>query len=538
VPNFDLPAISADAHPEFTDANACGEWLKSLPLINVGPSHGRLLGQIEELNSCDVPPAERLKILELLREPVVFVQKEHAKKFFGRPVPLSRPEREIFNNVVALWGALSQGYQHCLQAIADGGTEPGGSVALICQRVLWCSEQQMMHHYEVYRDLAEDDWRLLHRVFAFAEERNVANDKVGHPVHRSRGEASCAFSYTHALLLNLANPNELVPRQLALLSRWIERWVPNISVDRTPPDPDSSIAPLIADLASGAGIVRDAVPGDPIRYIHIDDIAKGIRKRIRQLRHGESPADLGLGEEVAPSLAENLLAMVYRQWCEDKQSRGVARRSASGTAQVCSGLGAIHHYVTGQQFHQPGQARELSKVQHEEIATFGRIATHQDDDVDSDVAHGVGLETWQIKDESLSGLRLERMDLAANSRLQLNQLLAVRPADAKGYFLGVLRWLSVSPEFELRAGVRTLPGVPSGVAIRPTGLNTMAEKYTSALMLPAVAALQSPDTLVLPAGWFKPSRVIEIFTDRVYNIMLVAVIEHGVDFERVTFEPV
>jgi cyclic-di-GMP-binding protein len=536
VPIFNLPDISADAHPEFTDAKGCGEWLQALSLINIGPSHGQLLGQIEELNCCNVQPAERLKILELLREPIMFVQKEHAKKFFSRPVPLSRQEREIFRDVVALWDAFSQGYQHCLQAIADDASGLSGSVALICQRVLWCSEQRLMHHYEIYQELVEDDWRLLHRAFAFAEERNVADDKVGHPVNKSRGEASCTCSYAHALLLNLANPNELMPRQLALLSRWIERWAPNAAVARTPPDSNNGIAPLIADLASGAGIVRDAAPGDTVRYIHIDDIATGIRKRIHQLQQGASPAELGLGEEVAPSLAENLLVMVYRQWCEDKQSRVVARRSASGTAQVCLGLGAIHHYVTGRPFRQPGEGKELSKIQHEEIATFGRIATHQDDD--DSMAHGFGLETWQIKEESLSGLRLERLDPAAVSRLQLNQLFAVRPADAKSYFLGILRWLSVSPDFELRAGVRTIPGVPSGVTIRATGLNTMAEKYVPALMLPAVAALQSPDTLVLPAGWFKPKRVIEIYTDRAYDLMLMAMVERGVDFERVTFEPV
>jgi len=75
--------------------------LKSLPLINVGPSHVRLLGQLDELNAYTIAPAERLKILELLREPVSFVQKEHSKKFASRPAPLAKPEREILANVHA-----------------------------------------------------------------------------------------------------------------------------------------------------------------------------------------------------------------------------------------------------------------------------------------------------------------------------------------------------------------------------------------------------------------------------------------------------
>ncbi len=94
--NFDLPIINPDAKPEFTDSNACAAWLRTLPLISAGRSHERLLGQLAELNGFEVPPAERLKILELLRGPVVFVQTEYAKKFASRPVPLLRPERDIF----------------------------------------------------------------------------------------------------------------------------------------------------------------------------------------------------------------------------------------------------------------------------------------------------------------------------------------------------------------------------------------------------------------------------------------------------------
>ena len=78
--NFDLPSISADANPDFTDAESCAAWLQTVPLINVAPSHNRLLGQLEELNCFEVEPTERLRILELLAEPTAFVQIEQAKK--------------------------------------------------------------------------------------------------------------------------------------------------------------------------------------------------------------------------------------------------------------------------------------------------------------------------------------------------------------------------------------------------------------------------------------------------------------------------
>src|SRR6266571_5903820 len=230
---------------------------------------------------------------------------------------------------------------------------------------------------------------------------------------------------------------------------------------------------------------------------------ESVRKRVGLLKKGETPAALGLGEEVTASLAQSLLMMLYRRWCEEGQSRAYPRHGASGTAQICSGMAAVQQFVTGGTFRMPGVSRELSQVQHEQIATLGRVVARQDERVP---AANFVAETWQIKDESASGVRLQRVDPAATSRLVLGQLLGIRLADAKAFLLCTVRWLSVSQQFELCIGVQILPGVPLGVAVR--GAHASSEPYAPALMLPAVAALKAPETLVLPSGWFKPERAI------------------------------
>ena len=118
----------------------------------------------------------------------------------------------------------------------------------------------------------------------------------------------------------------------------------------------------------------------------------------------------------------------------------------------------------------------------------------------------------------------------------LGQLLGIRLSDAKAFLLCAVKWLSVSVEFELRAGVHILPGIPQGAAIRAIGAPAAAEQYTPAFLLPAVAALQAPETLVVPAGWFKPNREIEVLTERTGKLRLASVVDRGADFERVTFE--
>ena len=59
---------------------------------------------------------------------------------------------------------------------------------------------------------------------------------------------------------------------------------------------------------------------------------------------------------------------------------------------------------------------------------------------------------------------------------------------------------------------------------------------SAALALPAVPALQSPASIVVPMGWYRPKRVIELYSDNSRQVLLSAVLERGSDFERVAFE--
>jgi hypothetical protein len=42
--------------------------------------------------------------------------------------------------------------------------------------------------------------------------------------------------------------------------------------------------------------------------------------------------------------------------------------------------------------------------------------------------------------------------------------------------------------------------------------------------------------MVVPSGWFKPKRVVDVFTDGTTRMRLLDVLDRGTDFERVTCE--
>jgi hypothetical protein len=194
----------------------------------------------------------------------------------------------------------------------------------------------------------------------------------------------------------------------------------------------------------------------------------------------------------------------------------------------------MHYQISGKAFRQPGPATELTRRQRDEIATFGHASTRREEaHVD---AGGYVLEEWLLQEESLSGLRIVRRADSGGARYAQTQLIAVRPADAKSFLVGVVRWLMTDEDEALQVGINVIPGVPRAVAVRPTGINAQSEKFVPALYCPALPALATPASLILPPGWYRPKRVLEVYSEVSEALLLSGVIERGSDFERVALE--
>ena len=176
----------------------------------------------------------------------------------------------------------------------------------------------------------------------------------------------------------------------------------------------------------------------------------------------------------------------------------------------------------------------MSKTQADEIATFGRVATRHDDDFSQ--MHGFMIEQWRTLDESATGFRLSRPLSQAGGRIGGGQLVAVMPEGSRGFLLAAARWSRLTAGGELQVGVQVLPGSPQTVALRGTGLAAVNEKYRPGFTLPALPALREPVTVIVPAGWFRAGRVIELYEQSSRQIRLTQQLDRGSDFERCAFD--
>ena len=531
-----LPELNPKAAPRFIDAASCKAWLDRLPLANVAVAQQDLLGELEVFNSFPTSTANRLAVLEAVREAVSFVQIEQAKRFMNRALPMAKAESAAFEDTAELWEQIRVGYLRCLQAAVAGDSGMRAQAALLAQRLGAYSGLKMFHYYRAYREVPAHDWRSLNEVYAHAEKLGVADDEVKDGLNRDIHDSSPRIAYMRAVLMGIANPHELGQRQLTFVAFLLERWASKVEAVRKPVVDAEGGPPLVVDLAGERPPERveasTPLPAEP-RYLDTRKLAKSLRNRVALLRKGESPAKLALGEDCVQPSCEQTLVFLYRQWCQAKPPRPLAGRGGTLTAQVTNDMEAIHHYMSGGRRRRL-EAQELTQQQRQELETLGHIRSVDNEQYTGE--RGYALEEWRIEDDSATELHIVRPAGQGAKRYAHGQLLAVRPPDASGFILGQVRWLIGAVNGDLRTGVKLMPGIATPAFVRGTGLNDKSERPTHALALGAVPAVKSPPTLVLPAGWYKPSRVLEVVGDKPHNVRLTEVIERGSDFERVAYE--
>jgi len=531
---FHLPPLGTEVPPAFNSARGCRDWLAAQPLANPAQAQALLLRQINLLNRFSLPPAERLKILELLRDPIAFAQAESTRKFAGRPLPLAPAEQAGMDANRTLWQALQTGYLHCLAACLEDSAELRPHAALIAQRAIAALRAELLDIYRAPINPPATLWHTLHRVFAAAEGLGALAHPVNDSLQTEHPATSVAAAYAQTLLLHRASPYELSGRQLLQVERWMHRWSGKVAVLNAPPL-EPRVPPLQVDLAADTPDAPDDAQVGQARWLDLSELSRSIKRRIAHLQKGESPASLGLGEDAVQPACENLLRHLYRQWFKGGVARQHLRRGGDGSCGLVTGLEAIYYYMSGKLFRQPGEADAMTKTQIEEIATFGRIATRHEEDLSR--IHGFMVEQWKVLDESATGFRLSRPLSQAGGRVGGGQMVAIMPAGTRGFLLAVARWSRLTGGgAELQAGIQILPGNPQTIALRGTGLSAVNEKYRPGFKLPAVPALDYPESVIVPAGWFRAGRVIELYENSSRQIRLVRQLDRGSDFERCAFE--
>jgi hypothetical protein len=230
-----------------------------------------------------------------------------------------------------------------------------------------------------------------------------------------------------------------------------------------------------------------------------------------------------------------LLEHLLRPWTQSASPRKFRRFATEGVARVAIGFEAMHFFVSGKTFEQPDSANAYSRSEFDKLFTFRE---------QEDPGQGMSirpqitfpLDEWSVINHSANGFRLGRS--CAGQKITHGQMIAVCPHDGEYFLLAQATWLMQEETGGLIVGLATLPGMPVGIGVRLASSSAgVRDRYIRAFMLPPVPAVKEEGSLVLPAGFYQASRVLEVFAgEETWQLRMNHVLQRGTDFDRVSYQ--
>ncbi len=529
-----LPLDPTDdrANPAFKDPASCEQWLSKLQFTNLHAVHSLLRTQIDEFNRFPMRVLDRFNTLEKLRETVATVQGDYAKKLVAKKLPLSEEEYAILNAIIGLWQGMLTGYQRCLQDFMDGDAQMAKYGVLLCHRFMLYGSLQIIEHLRSGYEFDGSLWQQLHALYSFTEGNGLQHEKIKDALHGAGQGISCHTMYAKILLTCHAKPSELSRSQLQLLDRWLSQWTDVITIERRCVVSKGDASPLAVDLMGTKGLQdwQQITQSDHLRYLAMVPLSKLLRVKSILLQQGQSPQQLELGSEFYGVDCVAFLNQLLHLWCEGSSDRSAERHNVTLSAKLAVGFNLIYSFIAEKPIKPSKAAGETDSSANKHMATAGHTFSPTNlPDIDQ-------LESWTIENESILGARLLREN-KEGERIGSNQLIAIRTKDANAFMLGTVSWRSVTLSGHLKMGVQYLPGVARPVTFKTKHTDPAEVKSSPALLLPEMATLKIPGSLIIPRDVFTPNLDCELTqtSKEKLNIKMGFSVLSGVDFERVSF---
>lgn len=530
--------MNAPASITFTipDLQTGCEMLARIPLANPQQAEidfGRLL---DSLLAAPPDGATYFRLLEHARVSIAFVAEELAKRYLNKPLPLGGLEETLFQNVITLWLKTAKAYAHCAQNdfLDEANPAYDQRVATILHRCIHHTGMAIIEHQRARRELP---WGLLldlHGFYASAEEWGVATVNVPDALDSLGRATHCSAAYISVLLSEIGGGYGLSLRDQTLLGRWASYWAPLVSLH--PVKPGEVLPQYVVDLMQDVALrpAAECLQTEHLRRMDTARLAMQISQVRQQLKQKIPPAQLALGDDCTAGQCNRLLEHLSSSWSLARAPRKFRRHSASGVTRLCTGFEEMHYFIAGKEFEQPENVRTYSRREFETLFAFRHQTDPQQTLQVRQEQLSYNIDSWEVVNQSVNGFRLVRS--TSGRKMEHGQLLALCPHDNEHFILAKTTWLMQEKGGGLIAGIEALPGIPVATAARPLDhLEGGNGKYHRAFLLPAAPAIHTEQSLILPRAWFRSGRVIELFTDGVWQVRLLHVLDDGLDFERVSF---
>ncbi len=537
---FHLPPQDLAAPALFpADRAGFARWLEALPQANLGQTAKALYGAVLELNRLQIPPAQRLQMLEILRPTLHATSSSLRRHYLNQPIQLPDQPQQVARLSHVLHEQLATGY--VLVAVhtrtldkQSGFSQPQAAMATGIHRSIVEHSQNLLRDYQLYRNPYPGCWATLHQLMLFAQEIGAEQVAIADGLY---GDSSVEAAYKRALLLGSCRPNQLRQDNLAKVFQQSLEWTALVAVV---PSDRSGI--VINPLLDEGPVYREFTRIEPHSF-GLDTAALAQQLRLQ----AEEPEPTIVGDQ---QLSRELALHLAQSW-SSFGTREFLRMEVNESVDIAAGLTATHHFLSGEMdftqllsddgFSRLGMQDEnpflrdkarsaenrspkdvwaspyephagvknLSlEILDDEIRQYSRIAKQPIETPAKKEREKFRTQTVDRINVSPGGLCI-KWPPQSPLQIRTGEIAGVRENAQKNWSIAIIRWIQLIDSGP-RLGLQLLSPTAAAYGARPINKTGAPGEYLRALVLPEVKQIGQPTTLIVPRLPFRTGQKVSL----------------------------
>ncbi|MBD9398781.1 molecular chaperone [Pseudomonas sp. PDM11] len=493
-------------------------WIAGLPKANIGETARQLYQALIELNQLLTPSDNRLQLLELLRPEVYFVCQHLERHFLNQAIVLDERPRKVANLCQALQNHLAIGYKLIISRLAaQPNRERNALLGTALQRAVHSLNGPLIRTSQLYCPVPEGLWLELHQIYLIARRHELHKVVIRDPLARHTQGLSVEQGYIVALLIGCSRCNQMRQSAIARLAEALEAWSPLINLQAgSQPSSIFAVAPQLDGPPRYTSLLQ---PSELQGALGIDPtpLVDAIKDHLELLPEERARSRL----PVPDGFTIDMLQHAAAAW-GDISERTFQRTQGTGSMTLCIGMSALNYYLangrvfseilkqqvdTAASFKPRGgepdvwaNAPDARRNEWENGLSFEEIEYPKPaDELEAQGGGGESFPTFQLSivNHSPGGYCLS-WPKEVPTQLQAGEILGIRDNPQQGWSVAVVRWIRQVRGGGTQMGIELIAPHAQSCGLQLVRKAEQNSQYLRALLLPEIAAISRPATLITP----------------------------------------
>lgn len=493
-------------------------WIAGLPKANIGETARQLYQALIELNQLLTPSDNRLQLLELLRPEVYFVCQHLERHFLNQAIVLDERPRKVANLCQALQNHLAIGYKLIISRLAaQPNRERNALLGTALQRAVHSLNGPLIRTSQLYCPVPEGLWLELHQIYLIARRHELHKVVIRDPLARHTQGLSVEQGYIVALLIGCSRCNQMRQSAIARLAEALEAWSPLVNLQAgSQPSSIFAVAPQLDGPPRYTSLFQ---PSELQGALGIDPtpLVDAIKGHLELLPEERARSRL----QVPDGFTIDMLQHAAAAW-GDISERTFQRTQGTGSMTLCIGMSALNYYLangrvfseilkqqvdTAASFKPRGgepdvwaNAPDARRNEWENGLSFEEIEYPKPaDELEAQGGGGESFPTFQLSivNHSPGGYCLS-WPKEVPTQLQAGEILGIRDNPQQGWSVAVVRWIRQVRGGGTQMGIELIAPHAQSCGLQLVRKAEQNSQYLRALLLPEIAAISRPATLITP----------------------------------------